>query len=296
MKKYCLKKSHGRKYTRRRNIRKYKKNQKGGKTTKRRSLEKRKGKRKTRRMRGGYNYKFRVDTGKLKKYIESEYKIELSKLELVAYGVIGITNRSKGFFLRADHRKEEISVFACYVKKDTPEFYAIARCVHSCPENQDPAYLGRIPTEAPNIDMEEKILFLTPNNLKKIDVKNTTDEKTKNTLKLLKRRLLDQNYEITQDKVNELIDSILLYEFENSVSSRDKYRIVIFPNSVVTTNTKLIDLFLNIEQNTSFIPEIEQYPVVIQEQLSQQPQQNDTDGNETGIGELLMGLLYLFLN
>ena len=248
-------------------------------------------------MRGGYNYKFRVDTDKLKKYIESEYKIELLNLELVAYGVIGITNRSKGFFLRADHRKEEISVFVCYVEgKNTPEFYAIARCVHSCPKNQDPAYLGRIPTEAPNIDMEEKILFLTPGNLKKIDVITTTDEKTINTLKLLKRSLLDTSYEITQDKVDEVINSILLYEFVNSVSSHDKYRIVIFPINVVATNKNLIDLFLSIEQNTSFIPKIEQYPVVTQEQLSQPLQQNDTDGIETGIGELLMVLLYLFLN
>ena len=167
--------------------------------------------------------------------------------------------------------------------------------MHSCPPNLDTAYIERRPTEAPNIDMEEKILFLTPGNLKKIDVKNTPDEKIKNTLKLLKRSLLDTSNKITQDEVNDLIDNILLYEFVNSVSSDDKYRIVIFPSSVLATNEKLIDLFSNIQESTSFIQEIE-YPVVIQEQLSQQLQQNDTDGIETGIGELLMGLLYLFLN
>jgi hypothetical protein len=303
MKKYTLKKSRGRKYTRRRNIRKYKKNQKGGKTPKRLSLEKRRGKtktRKTRRMRGGYEYRFRVNTDKLKKYIESEYYTKLSKLELVAYGVIGITNRSKGFFLRADHRQEQISVFACYTSdtpSDTqqPAFYAIARCVNSCPENLDKSYFQRKPTETPNFEMESKILFLKPENLRKIDLQNTTDTKTQKALELLKQKLRDKNYR--EDIINELTSNIPCYEFENSFSSTDNYRIVIFPGRVVKTNQNLENLFSSIQQSiqqsseneTPFTPEVVSYPDV-----TQQKQIQSTRGDSSLSAVEVVGLANIF--
>ncbi len=292
MKKYSLKKSRGRKYTRRRNIRKYKKNQKGGKTTKRRSLEKRRGKTKTRRMRGGYQYRFRVNTDKLKKYIESEYSMELSKLELAAYGVIGITNRSKGFFLRADHRQEQISVFACYENNSgQPAFYAIARCVNSCPENLDKSYFERKPTETPNFEMESKILFLKPENLRKIDLQNTKDTKTQKALELLKQKLRDKNF--SEIDINNLTNDIPCYEFENSFSSTDNYRIVIFPGRVVTTNQNLENLFSSIQQSiekrTPFTPEVVSYPDVTQQQ---QIQSTTGDSSLSAVDVVVVGNIF----
>lgn len=280
MKKYSLKKSNGRKHTRRRNIRKYKKNQKGGKTPKRRSLEKRRGRRKTRkirRMRGGgvYEYRFIVDTDKLKEYIKSKYDMQLSKLELVAYGVIGITNRSKGFFLRADHRLEEVAVFACYEndQQQQPAYYAIARCVNSCHPNLDKSYFQRLPIEAPSFGMESNILFLKPENLKKIDLQNPADTKIQKALELLKQKLRDK---YSEDEINKLTSGIAFYEFKNSVSSTDDYRMVIFPSSAVPTNEKLENLFSNIqrsiEEGRPFTPEVVSYPDVTQQQQTRPTQ------------------------
>lgn len=272
MKKYSLKKSRGRKYTRRRNIRKYKKNQKGGKTTKRRTLAKRRAGN-ARRMKGGYEYRFKVNTDKLKKYIENKYGMQLSELQLVAYGNVAITNRSKGFFLRADHRQEEISVFACYENNSgQPAFYAIARCVNSCPENLDPSYSERKPIEAPNFDMEEKILFLYPTNLTNINI-NADDPKVKKAIQLFKDKMRD-HFIMTDDEINNLMKNITMVEFKNNTSSEDTYRMVIFPNS-----QKLGDFFQNVIKNPDFKPSQDEYP----KQTIQPPSQKPKEDLSTGL-------------
>jgi hypothetical protein len=331
-----------------RNIKKYKKSRRGcrkrsligGKTrrykvfknTKRRTLGKRKG----RRMVGGTAealqpkpWTFLVDAEKLKKYVNSKYKQNFSRLELVAFGYVGITNRSKGYFTRADHRLEQIAVVACRNQNGEVFCYAIARCTKTC----DPKGYTLKDKECPNFNMEEKILFFTPedlritylskNNLPVTSEDNlgvtsednlpvtsednlgvtsednlgvtsednlgvTIDKKTENAVQLLRKKL-EETY--TEKRVNEIMSEIMMFEFENMISSSDLYRIVIFPY----LHSKTLKPFFSSVKRQNFTPTNVDYPTQQpeQEQLSPSSSKRNDNSALDGVGFFAMFLLIL---
>jgi hypothetical protein len=293
MKKYSIKKYRNKG----RNINKYKKSRRGrgkrsligGKTrrykvfknTKRHTLGKRKG----RRMVGGVEpWTFRVNPESLKKYVNSKYRTSFSHLTLVAFGYVGITNTSKGYFLRADHRLEKVAVFACYENdndQQQPTFYVIARCTKTC----HPKVYTLKDKECPNFNMEEKILFFTPQGLNitypsegNLDV--TSDKKTQKAVELLRKKL-EEKY--TEERVNKTMNSIMIFEFVNTISSSDNYRIVIFPYA----NSETLKPFFSSVKSEHFIPTNVEYPD--QQQMEQQPSSQVSDSSaEMGFFALLV--------
>jgi len=270
MKKYSIKKYRNKG----RNINKYKKSRRGrgkrsligGKTrrykvfknTKRRTLGKRKG----RRMVGGVvePWTFRVDAESLKNYVNSKYGKKFSRLELVAFGYVGITNRTKRYFLRADHRGEEVAVVACYDDTDTdtetntPSYYAIARCTKTCHPK-----VTLKDKECPNFNMEEKILFFTPESIKitypsEGNLGVTSDEKTQKAVELLKKKL-EEKY-TNKVYINGIMDYIMIFEFVNTISSSDLYRIVIFPY----VHSETLKSFFSSVKLDNFTPTNVEYP------------------------------------
>jgi hypothetical protein len=296
MVKYSIKKCQ------RRNIKKYKKSRResgkrslrGGKTRKykvfknikRRTLGKRKG----RRMVGGVEpWTFRVEPEELKTYVNSKYGKEFSRLELVAFGSVGITNRSKGFFMRADHRREQIVVFACYTDTDTniPSCYAIARCNGFCPRK---GYKIKN-DERPNFEMEEKILFFGPGGIERKDLEGpTSDDKTKKAVGLLRKKL-EENY--TEDRVRDIMSKIMVFEFTNTISSSDKYRIVLLPY----IHSKTLESFFS-SVNDEYEPQGVQYPEIPTRTPQLGSENNEQSYDSTGIGDetLFVIILNLFFS
>lgn len=269
-----------------RNIKKYKKSRRGcrkrsligGKTrrykvfknTKRRTLGKRKG----RRMVGGVvePWTFDVDAEKLKEYILYKHETEFSQLVIVAFGDVMITNRSLGYWVRADHRREKIVAVACYDKDGKFVCYAIARCMYlSC----DPISGENPHDKRPNKNMEEKILFVYPNNNEEKNVKildvqtemlnSSGDDKISKTLDKLSRVVNKSREELKQILVN----NYKWVEFKSFISSSgNDYRVVmevpsplggpyVVPNSeeykkFLLRQQKLFSFFQAIESNTPF--------------------------------------------
>jgi hypothetical protein len=132
---------------------------------------------------------------------------DVTKVELVAYGIALVTNRSIGKFLRTDNRKEQINVFACYLQANPSELfcYAILRCANTyCFDVSDnTAFM-------PNYHMEDKILFLFVNPLNDIassGAKKIPDEVVKgiayNTFQFANRISSDDLYKILVPRVEE---------------------------------------------------------------------------------------------
>ena len=246
-----------------RNIKKYKKSRRGcrkrsligGKTrrykvfknTKRRTLGKRKG----RRMVGGtaealQPWTFEVDPMNLLAYINYEYKTELSRegvtefsrLGIVAFGDVMITNRSVGYYWRAEHRNERLVVLACYDQDEIFYCYAIARCMYECPKKSKPGYY-----EPPNFDMEGKILFVKPdrsmNKIDIVDIQQKIDgsESDKKISKALDK-LSDALDKSRTDLEKILAANYKWVEFRSSISSKnDLYRVIMFvPDPQLRTN------------------------------------------------------------
>lgn len=101
------------------------------------------------------NYKIDYITG-LKIDRGAEYIPGFEKVELVAKGFALVTKM--GSIFSANNRKEQINVFACYMKKENtdPLCYAIVRCAKSsCKDGSESN-----PRLKPNSNMDSKILFL----------------------------------------------------------------------------------------------------------------------------------------
>jgi hypothetical protein len=318
-----------------RNIKKYKKSRRGcrkrsligGKTrrykvfknTKRRTLGKRKG----RRMVGGtaealQPWTFEVDPDKLKEYINYEYKTELSregvtkfsKLNVVAFGDVMITNRSLGYYWRAEHRNERLVVLACYTgENEEKKFvcYAIARCMYECPKKINPGYY-----EPPNHDMEGKVLFVKPDrSMNKIDIVdiqqkiygNESDKKISKALDKLSDAL---------DKSRQELEEILAanykwVEFRSSISSKNDLYRVIMPVLVpglgdklnekttkyIARQKKLFSFFEALNSNTPFdTPVTYDYPGNIDDEQpldetgtpsNEEPVRIDSQPNTAGV-------------
>jgi hypothetical protein len=87
---------------------------------------------------------------------EEEDIFGFEKVELVAKGFALVTKM--GSIFSANNRKEQINVFACYMKEENtdPLCYAIVRCAKpSCKDGSEPQIRLK-----PNSNMESKILFL----------------------------------------------------------------------------------------------------------------------------------------
>ena len=212
--------------TRKRNIKKYKKSSKGRgkgrrsirrcKTRKPKGFKKAKrytvGKR--RRMVGGEvgdGYNFFINTEMLTKYIQKKYGRSLGAmregdlvLELKGFGYAFITKLTS---FSDENRYEKLAVYSCSVY-GTIKYYAIVRCDESgCPVrgqrftyqgSATPNYIG---SNTPNHNMESKILFVT-----KTGVTIGTQPFSGNT-----------DFTIQPP----------CYEFTNSISTTDKYRIFV---------------------------------------------------------------------
>jgi hypothetical protein len=292
MAKYSIKKCQ------RRNVKKYKKSRRGcgkrslrgGKTRKykvfknikRRTLGKRKGK----RMVGGVDpepepWTFRVEPEKLKTYVNTNYRTNFDNLRLVAFGYVGITNRGKGYFLRADYRLEQIVVFACYKQMDTdiPSCYAIARCNGFCPRKGDKIKND----ECPNFDMEKKILFFEPGGIEikyPIEGQTETDDETNKAIKLLRKKLEERYRE--KENVEKTMQDIMMIEFTNTISSSDKYRMVLFPYIHSVT---LKPFFSNV--NSEYDPPGVQYPEITTRTQQQRSENNEQSYDSTGSGIII---------
>jgi len=230
--------------TRKRNIKKYKKSPKGRgkgrrsirrcKTRKSKGFKKAKrhtvGKR--RRMVGGVigdDYNFFINTNMLTKYIQKKYGKSLGTglvLELKGYGYAFITKLTR---FSEDNRREKIAVYSCSVN-GTINYYAIVRCDESgCPvRGQRFTYQGQetdnyTGSDTPNHNMESKILFVTkggvPKGAQPFTGNNITDA-----------------YKITE-----------CYEFKNSISTTDNYRIFVDNRY----DNKLQPIFQALSNNTS---------------------------------------------
>lgn len=206
--------------TRKRNNKKYKKSPKGrGKG--RRSIKRHTvGKR--RRMVGGdlymdqFNFNVTADDlnyviGKNQSYAskfgqsESGKKAVFDKIELVAYGIALVTNRSIGKYLRTDNRKEQINVFACYLEENPTEpfCYAILRCANTfCFD------FGNHIVVTPNFHMDEKILFLFVK-----DHQTSIENASSNTKQLADEIVKEKKYNA--------------FEFTNRISSDHLYKILV---------------------------------------------------------------------
>jgi hypothetical protein len=234
----------------RRNIKKYKKSRKGhrrkGRSVKRHTVGKR------RRMVGGdvftdkFNFNVTADDlnfviGKNQSYAskfrqsESDKKAVFDKIELVAYGIALVTNRSIGKFLRTDNRKEQINVFACYLQPNTnePFCYAILRCANTyCFDS------GKHDVVIPNFEMDEKILFLfvkeqqTQIQIMSSGAKKIPDEVVKGT-------------------------AYNTFQFTNRISSDDLYKILVPEIEDNEANLKLF--FDAVKQGINFIEKKEYY-------------------------------------
>jgi hypothetical protein len=235
---------------------------------------------------------FRVEPEELKTYVNSKYGKEFSHLELVAFGYVGITNRSKGFFTRADHRLEQIVVFACDTYTDTniPSCYAIARCNGVCPKKEYKIKND----ERPNFEMEKNILFFQPGGIEikyPTESSLTSDDKTKKSLELLKKKL-EERYR--EEVVNHVMSQIMVIEFTNTISSSDRYRIVLLPGSHSET---LKPFFSSVK--SEYVPTGVQYPVVTQTRTQQQGSENNEQSyDSTGIGDetLFVFIINLFMS
>jgi hypothetical protein len=230
--------------TRKRNNKKYKKSQKGrGKG--RRSIRRcktrkpkgfKKAKRHTivkrRRMVGGgigNDYNFFINTDMLKKYIQKEYSRSFGAtslvLELKGYGYAFITKLTR---FSEVNRREKIAVYSCSVNGEI-KYYAIVRCDESgCPVRgqrfdyrgqETPGYTG---SNTPNHNMETKILFVTKGGV------------TKGAQTFTGNNITDA------DKITEC------YEFKNSISTTDNYRIFVDTRY----KNKLIPIFKALLDNT----------------------------------------------
>ena len=231
--------------TRKRNNKKYKKSPKGRgkgrrsirrcKTRKPKGFKKAKrhtvGKR--RRMVGGEvgdGYNFFINTEMLTKYIQKEYGRSLGAmregdlvLDLKGFGYAFITKLTS---FSEENRYEKMAVYSCSVD-GTIKYYAIVRCDElGCPVrgqrftyqgNSTPNYTG---SNTPNNNMESKILFVT-----KGGVTIGTQHFSGNT------------FFTTQPPC---------YEFTNSISTTDKYRIYVDTRY----DNKLQPIFEALSKNT----------------------------------------------
>jgi len=128
-----------------------------------------------------------------------------NKIELVAYGIALVTNRSIGKYLRTDNRKEQINVFACYLQENSnePFCYAILRCADTfCFD------FGNHSVVTPNFYMDDKILFLF-----------VKDQQTSIQIESSNARKLDN--EIVKGK------QYNAFEFTNRISSDHLYKILV---------------------------------------------------------------------
>ena len=136
------------------------------------------------------------------------------KVELVAKGFALVTKT--GTLFSRTNRKEQLNVFACYMKNDdtNPLCYAIVRCSNKsgCSDTSTPN-----PRLKPNSNMDSKILFLFVNQPTTIDRQNA--------------RLLQPVVNIDVTKLGqETVDGITynVYEFTNNLTSDDDtYRILV---------------------------------------------------------------------
>ena len=236
----------------RRNIKKYKKSRKGhrrkGRSVKRHTVGKR------RRMVGGdvftdkFNFNVTADDlnfviGKNQSYAskfrqsESDKNDVFDKIELVAYGIALVTNRSIGKFLRTDNRKEQINVFACYLQPNTnePFCYAILRCANTyCFDS------GKHDVVIPNFEMDEKILFLF-----------VKEQQTQTQIQIMSsnaRKLDDETVKGKQYNA---------FQFANRISSDDLYKILVPETKDNEANLK--QFFDKVANRSNFIEKKEYY-------------------------------------
>jgi hypothetical protein len=230
--------------TRKRNNKKYKKSPKGRgkgrrsirrcKTRKPKGFKKAKrytvGKR--RQMVGGVigdDYNFFINTNMLTKYIKKEYSRSFGAtslvLDLKGFGYAFITKLTR---FSDENRYEKIAVYSCSVD-GTINFYAIVRCNEpGCPVRgqrftyqgqETPGYTG---SNTPNHNMETKILFVTKGGV------------TKGAKPFTGNNITDA-YKITE-----------CYEFKNSISTTDNYRIFVDTRY----DNKLQPIFEALSKNT----------------------------------------------
>ena len=232
--------------TRKRNIKKYKKSRtgrgKGRRSIRRCKTRKLKGFKKAkrhtvgkrRRMVGGGvgdGYNFFINTEMLTKYIQKEYGRSLGAmregdlvLDLKGFGYAFITKLTS---FSEENRYEKMAVYSCSVG-GTIKYYAIVRCDEiGCPVRgqrftyQGKSTLNYTGSNTPNYNMESKILFVT-----KTGVTIGTQPFSGNT-------------GFTKQPP--------CYEFTNSISTTDKYRIFVDTRY----DNKLQPIFEALLKNTS---------------------------------------------
>ena len=147
---------------------------------------------------------------------KEEHIFGFEKVELVAKGFALVTKILTLF--SSTNRKEQLNVFACYLKKGDiiPLCYAIVRCSNKSGCNDKSS---RNPRLKPNSNMDSKILFLFVRN------PQTTDTKTEGAALIEYRVNTEVNvlYQKTVDRIKYNV-----FEFTNNLTSDDDtYRILV---------------------------------------------------------------------